>query len=147
MKIRKPCLIIVLFFICWLNLELLSAKEVPFTLEDRDRLIRVETKIEQIDKRIDQIDKRIDQIDKRIDQMMSFIWILAVIFVGITSTTIGFAIWDRRTMIRPFEARVKEIERFREIDEDKLDRLIQSLRELAKKNIEIADALKKFNLL
>jgi chaperonin cofactor prefoldin len=131
-----------------------SGKEVPFTLEDRDRLIRVEAKLaeidkrfEQIDKRFEQVDKRFEQIDKRLEQMMSFIWILAVIFSGLTASTIGFALWDRRTMIRPFEVRVKEIERMRGVDADKLERLLEALREMAKKNIELYEVLKKFNLL
>jgi hypothetical protein len=34
------------------------AKEVPYTLEDRDRLIRVEARLAEIDMRFEQIDKR-----------------------------------------------------------------------------------------
>ena len=57
-----------------------AGQEVPFTLEDRDRLVRVETSLrefkesvekrfEQIDKRFEQIDKRFEQIDKRFEQI------------------------------------------------------------------------------
>lgn len=42
-------------------------------------------------------------MDKRFEQMMTFLWMLVALFGGITSATIGFAIWDRRTMVRPFE--------------------------------------------
>ena len=51
-------------------------------------------------KRFEQIDKRFEQVDKRFDQMMTFIWIIAGIFTAITASTIGFAVWDRRTMMR-----------------------------------------------
>lgn len=37
-------------------------KEVPFTLEDRERLIRLEAKVIEMEKRIEQ---RFEQIDKR----------------------------------------------------------------------------------
>jgi len=142
------------------------AKEVPFTLEDRDRLIRMEATIkefkeavdkrfeqvdkrfEQVDKRFEQIDKRFEQIDKRFEQMIAFMWMLVVIFVGVTGSTIGFAIWDRRTMIRPFEVKTKEIEeKIKEMDEERLTKLIHSLREIAKVDSKVAEALKKFNLL
>jgi hypothetical protein len=152
---KKPMFLLsFIFLFCSLISADVSGKEVPFTLEDRDRLIRVEAKLaelekrfEQIDKRFEQVDKRFEQIDKRLEQMMSFIWILAVIFSGLTASTIGFALWDRRTMIRPFEVRVKEIERMRGVDADKLERLLEALREMAKKNIELYEVLKKFNLL
>ena len=129
-----------------------SAKEVSFTLEDRDRLIRMEATIkefkEAVDKRFEQIDKRFEQVDKRFEQTITFMWMLVVIFVGMTGSTIGFAIWDRRTMIRPFEVKTKEIEeKIREMDERKLANLIRSLKEIAKADANVAEALKKFNLL
>jgi cytochrome b subunit of formate dehydrogenase len=128
------------------------AKEVPFTLEDRDRLIRMEATIkefkEAVDKRFEQVDKRFEQVDKRFEQMIAFMWMLVVIFVGVTGSTIGFAIWDRRTMIRPFEVKTKEIEeKIKEMDEERLTKLIHSLREIAKVDSKVAEALKKFNLL
>jgi hypothetical protein len=125
-----------------------GAKEVPYTLEDRDRLIRVEARLyeidkrfEQIDKRFEQIDKRFEQIDKRFDDMFTYLWILAGIFTALTGSTIGFAIWDRSSMIRPFEFRIKELE------QGKIDRLISSLRDIAQIDKNVADILRKHNLL
>ncbi len=125
-----------------------GAKEVPYTLEDRDRLIRVEARLyeldkrfEQIDKRFEQLDKRFEQIDKRFDDMFTYLWILAGIFTALTGSTIGFAIWDRSSMIRPFEFRIKELE------QGKIDRLISSLRDLAQIDKNVADILRKHNLL
>jgi len=125
-----------------------GAKEVPYTLEDRDRLIRVEARLyeidkrfEQLDKRFEQIDKRFEQIDKRFDDMFTYLWILAGIFTALTGSTIGFAIWDRRSMIRPFEFRIKELE------QGKIDRLISSLRDIAQIDKNVADILRKHNLL
>jgi len=144
MKITAPLLV----FVFLSNYPLLFGKEVPYTLEDRDRLIRVETKIEeidkrfeQIDKRFEQIDKRFEQIDKRFDQLFTFLWIITGIFTALTISTIGFAIWDRRSMIRPFEEKVKELE------EKKIGKVIAVLQELARGDVRLAEALKKFNLL
>jgi predicted nucleic acid-binding Zn-ribbon protein len=141
------------------------AKDVPYTLEDRDRLIRIETSLkefkdsvdkrfeqvdkrfEQVDKRFEQVDKRFEQVDKRFEQIINFLWMLVTIFVGITGVTIGFAIWDRRSMIRPFETKVKQIEGELELEKDKVENLILSLRELAKKDENVSAILKRFNLL
>ena len=138
--LKKNILFFFMFFILAFNA---LAEEVPFTIEDRDRLIRVEAKLEEIDKRFEQIDKRFEElrmdINKRFDQMMTFMWMLVAIFVGITATTIGFAIWDRRTMIRPFEVKVRALE-----ETDK--KLIEVLRKLAKEDKRLAEILRSFGL-
>jgi len=118
-----------------------------FTAADRERLIRLETKLEtalqQIDKRFEQIDKRFEQIDKRFEDLFTFLWILTGIFTTLTLSSIGFAYWDRRTAIRKAkEETIATIER-----EGSLVQLINALRELAKKNKEVARVLRMFNLL
>jgi len=119
-----------------------------FTKEDRELLITLKVKIEEIDKRFEQIDKRFEQIDKRFEQVdkrfgeiVTFMWMLVVIFSSITAATIGFAIWDRRSMIRPFDDKIKKIE------EEKIDRTLSVLRFLAESDVRIAEALRRFNLL
>jgi Skp family chaperone for outer membrane proteins len=124
-----------------------------FTQADRERMIQVLTKVEEIDKRFEQMDKRIDdlrvdmnmrfqelredmnarfalidrrfeELDKRFEQvdhrfeqvnqhfvtitnlMMAIVGAFAVIVV----MAIGFAFWDRRTMLRPMEEKVKHME-------------------------------------
>jgi len=116
------------------------AREVSFTQQDRDRLIRLEVKLEEID-------KRFEQIDKRFEQMMTFMWMLIAIFVGITGVTIGFAIWDRRTMIRPFEIKIRDIEAEIANDRNKLHSLIEAFRSLAKTDEKVAEVLRKLRLL
>ncbi len=64
------------------------------------RFEQVDKRFEQIDKRFEQIDKRFEQVDKRFEQMMEFLWMLVGIFTTLTATTIGFAYWDRRTIIK-----------------------------------------------
>lgn len=71
--------------------------EIKATLEQLNK------RIEDINKRIEDTNKRIEDVNKRIDDLMNFLWMLAGIFSAITAVTIGFALWDRRTMIRPFE--------------------------------------------
>ncbi len=121
------------------------AKEVSYTLEDRDRLIRVETRLNEMDKRFEQVDKRFEELrsdmDKRFDQMFTFLWILSGIFTAMTTATISFAIWDRRSMLKPVEMKVKELE------EGKMSQLINSLKDIAKIDKNVAEVLKRYNLL
>jgi len=125
----------------------------------REELAHVDKRFEQVDKRFEQIDKRFqelrdgmdfrfEQVDNRFSDIMGFMWMLASIFTALVVLVMGFAIWDRRTMVRPFEKKVEEIEnKIREIDDVKLKNLISTFRELAKADKKVADALKSFNLL
>jgi ABC-type bacteriocin/lantibiotic exporter with double-glycine peptidase domain len=125
--------------------------ESGFTQEDRDRLIRLEatlqTFMQQVDKRFEQVDKRIEDLredmNKRFEQMMTFLWILAGIFTALVAAVIGFAYWDRRTIIR----RAKE-EAMEEMKKEGLLRsIIQVLKEMAPDNPKLAESLRKYNLL
>ncbi len=122
-------LIVLIFY----NATTAFSKEVPFTLEDRDRIIRLEAKL-------DEIDKRFEQIDKRFEQVISFLWILTTIFIAITSATIGFAFWDRKTSLKPIEEKVT-------INEKKLEHALAALRKLASVDKKVHAILKEFNLL
>jgi len=55
------------------------------------------------------MDNRFESIDKRFDQLINIMVAVICAFAGIVAVTIGFAIWDRRTMIRPFETKVRMI--------------------------------------
>ncbi len=131
-----------------------------FTQADRDRLIRMEAILEQHDKRFEQVDKRFEQVDKRFEQVdkrfeelrndmnIRFGWLIAL-FTAMTVSTIAFALWDRRTMIRPFESQVKEIYKAMEElqDEKTANKILNALRELAKTDNHLAEILKSHKLL
>ncbi len=100
-------------------------------------------RFEQVDKRLEQVDRRFEQVDRRFEQIMTFLWILAAIFTTLTATVIGFAYWDRRTIIR--KARDEAIERIEK--EGRLKDLIQAMRALAMDNPSVAEVLRRFHLL
>jgi ABC-type transport system involved in Fe-S cluster assembly fused permease/ATPase subunit len=154
MKLRIMAMILV-----WMMLlSPVCYAESGFTQEDRDRLIRLEatlqTFMQQVDKRFEQVDKRFEQMDKRIDdlredmnkrfeQMMTFLWILAGIFTALVAAVIGFAYWDRRTIIR--KAKEEAMEEMKK--EGLLRSIIQVLKEMAPDNPKLAESLRKYNLL
>jgi hypothetical protein len=138
-----------LFILCFVNLNgfCVLAEDVSFTLEDRDRLVRLEATLQEfkdsVDKRFEQVDKRFEQVDKRFEQMFHFLYILSGIFTALVGITIGFGYWDRRTMIR--EARREAIEFIEK--EGILRRLMDALKDLSRKDGNLAEALRKYNLL
>jgi exonuclease VII large subunit len=104
---------------------------------------RFEEMREDTNKRFEQVDKRFEQIDKRIDQLITFLWILAGIFTALVVAVIAFAYWDRRTIIR----RAKE-EALKEMEEaSRWKTILEALRQVAIKDSNVAEALRRFNLL
>jgi len=130
--------LIIMFAVILMIPSMVQGKEVPFTQEDRDRLIRLEVTMKEFK---ESVDKRFEQVDKRFGEMITFFWMIIGIFTAITVSTIGFAIWDRRSMIRPFESKVRELE------QGKIDKVISSLRTLAETDTKLAEALRRYNLL
>ena len=139
-----------LFFLLIVALPYISMAQTGFTQKDRELLIRLDTKVAEMDKRFDQVDKRFaemhDDMNNRFGEMMTYIGILAAIFAAITVGTISFALWDRRTMIRPFESKVKELDEKITVNKDKYENLVTVLKDYASKNKKFADSLQQFNL-
>ena len=130
--------IIALIFV--MSLVSVCFAESGFSQEDRDRLIRMEATLQVF---MQQVDKRFEQVDKRFDQMMTFLWILAGIFTALVAAVIGFAYWDRRTIIR----RAKE-EAMEDMKREGLLRsILEVLRDIAPDNVKLAEVLRKYNLL
>ncbi len=127
-----------------LCLSMVHAKEVPFTLEDRDRLIRMEAELKalskSVDTRFEEMNKRIDEVNRKIDMLFNFLWIITGIFTTITVATIGFAIWDRRTTLKPFEDKIRKLE-----DKDKA--FLEALKSLAEEDKKVHEILRKYNML
>ena len=148
-----------LFGVACLVLAFLSfssalGQETGFTQEDRERLVRLEATLQvfmqQVDKRFEQIDKRFEQVDKRFEdvrsrfeQLTSFLWILVAIFTTLTAVVIGFAYWDRRTIVR--KARDEAVEAIEK--EGRLRDLIHALRRLASDDPKLAEVLRTFRIL
>jgi predicted PurR-regulated permease PerM len=159
--------VIFILFILMGN-QVVIAGEGGFTQEDRERLIRLEAtlqtfmeqtnkrfedmnkRFEQVDKRFeelrDDMNKRFEQVDKRFEQLYTFLWIITGIFTTLTLGVIGFAYWDRRTIIRKArEESVEEVER--RFNLSVVMKFIEALRELAREDEKVARVLRQFNLL
>lgn len=134
-----------------LDFSISHGGEIPYTQEDRDRLIRVETKLEEglkavnqridaLGKRIDALDKRIDALDKRIDGLQSIVLGGFGVLFGGMMALIGFVLWDRRTALQPAIRKNKELE-------EKEERLERALKEYAMHDPKLAQILSSVGLL
>lgn len=104
-----------------------------FSQEDRDMLIELNARVDQLEKRM----------EERFNDMFNFFYILAGIFTAIMVASIGFAFWDRRTVIR--QAKKEAIEF---IEQEGLSRrMLDALRAAAQENEALAKALRNVHLL
>jgi hypothetical protein len=86
-----------LFLSFWVKAEL---KEIPFTLDDRDRIIRTEQKVESVKA---EMTARFETVDKRFDQLFNFLWAIIGIFTAMMISVFGFAFWDRKLSLAPLK--------------------------------------------
>ena len=68
-------------------------------------------------------------------------------FSALVAAIIGFALWDRRTMLRPLERTVTDLTEDLSSNRQRLEALLDALRALGQRNPEVANVLKQFNLL
>ena len=68
-------------------------------------------------------------------------------FSALVAAIIGFALWDRRTMLRPLERSVTSLTEDLSSNRQRLEALVEALRTLGQRNSEVAGVLKQFNLL
>ena len=121
MKTLKQSLLILLFLLP----SLLQAmeKEIPFTLDDRDRIIRTEQKVESLRTELNtKIDSKFDglrsEMNARFDQLFNFLWAIIGIFTTMMVSVFGFAFWDRKLSLAPVKAEnLKTLNALREFAE------------------------------
>ncbi len=91
--VMKRITLVLIVFILFL-MSVSDAREVPFTQEDSDRLIRLETKVEEGIKGTNQ---RFEDLRGEVEALRELIYLV----IGGIFVLIGFVIWDRRTALAP----------------------------------------------
>ena len=130
-KITTIIAICVIFLPMMLKAEL---KEIPFTIDDRDRIIRTEQKIEAVDAKIDmKVDGLRSEITTRFDQLFNFLWAIIGIFTTMMVSIFGFAFWDRKLSLDPLKR--------------ENEKTLSVLRDYAKQQPKLYEILKNAGLL
>jgi len=101
---------------------------VPFTLADRDRIVRLEEGQKSLQL---QIDQRFSAVDRQFADLRNLIYVVLAGMFGLVS----FVLWDRRTALAPAIRRQKELA-------DQEDLIKRALQEYAKVEPRLAEILR-----
>jgi tetrahydromethanopterin S-methyltransferase subunit G len=103
MKLLNILILVVLIFI---TTNYAVAKEDYRALTLNERMIKLETRVDEGFKTVNQ---RIDEINRRIDILINIMLCdFGIILAGMFAL-VGFVIWDRRTAVAPVARELKEI--------------------------------------
>ncbi len=127
---------------------LAQMREVPFTLDDRDRIMQTQVKVEsmrnEMNTRFESRQRQITDVKTELSAVRQeikdvkqeivnlFYWGFGIM-LSLMLFVLGFIIWDRRTAMEPVRERTQS--------------LLQSLREYAKEQPKLADILRSHGLL
>ena len=108
------------------------------------RLVRVETRMEGLEESIKQLREDLNsQLDRHFQLILGVLAAFTFMFVSI----LGFAVWDRRTMLRPVVDKVKSLEEDLSTKGRRLDVILDALRSLGQRDERVAAILKRLHLL
>jgi len=133
---KKMLLIMVVMAIMG-NALFAYARDISFTQEDRDRIIRLEEGQKFLQRQID--DLKIST-QRQFDNLYTLIlWGFGILFGGM-GMLMGFVLWDRRTALAPAIKKNKELE-------ERGDLLEKALKEFAKQEPRLAEVLRTMRLM
>ncbi len=124
---------------------------VPYTLADRDCLIKLEAEMGSVRNEMNslrnemhslrnEMNARLDSQQKQIDDLKTlFFWGFSIT-ITLIIFMLGYTIWNRRTALKPALTQAEEAN-------DKARSLITILREYAKTRPELAEILRTYGLL
>lgn len=131
-RIMKKTLLFVAAFLLLTGITALptcclsQANQVLYTLEDRDRSIRMEEKIVSLEK---SVNTRFESIDDKLDKLYTLIYFV----LGGVFGLIGLVFWDRRSYIKPVKEDIRELQ--------------NALKDFAKEQPKLADILRSHGLM
>ena len=123
---------IMVFLFCLSITGFSQSIQIPYTQDDRDRLIRLEEKVSGMDQslnaKIDLVEKnlntRIDGLESKLDFISGLLLVLITVMFGFT----GYLIWDRKTTLKPVQNSQRQlVELLREYAKEKGDDTLKNL--------------------
>ena len=110
-----------------------QAQQVGFTQADRERMVRMETTLqmfmESTNQRFEQVDQRFaeqrEDINQRFEQVMLTLQMIAAVFTAFFLAMLGYAWWDRRTIVR--KAKEDTLEALAKTKESRKNALVEQV--------------------
>ena len=131
-------LFVILFI--FISLAASAQKEVPFTLDDRDRIIRVEVEQKAIRNEMNSLRNEMNAKFEGIDKQFTFLYWALSILIGLVVINLGYTIWDRRTAIHPIKESLYE-------EKIEIGKIKTALKEMGESDQKIAEILKRVAIL
>ncbi len=120
---------ILLLIINFLILHQINATQIPFTQDDKERLIRLEIKMEEgfksLDYRFQAIDKKFEAIDSKFEGIQNQLNLISALIVTLVAGVLGsvaYMWWDRRLANAPIKEEI-------ETEKRKYNTLVVALKE------------------
>ncbi len=133
-----------ILFIALLNGISAQTKEVPYTLDDRDRLIKVEAQVSslrnEMDTRFNAVNERIDSLRTELSSRIDTLYWGFGILIALMLFLMGYIMWDRKTALNPVQTKAI-------LNTEKIYKLEQALKEHAKTDSKLAEILKSAGIL
>ncbi|MBC8110392.1 MAG: hypothetical protein H7Y04_04965 [Verrucomicrobia bacterium] len=100
----KKTIVVFVFFILSIS-GFAQDKTLPYTLEDRERLIRVESKTENLEDKVENLEKKVDagfaRVDAGFSDLKQQINTLFGACIGLIGVLLVIIFWDRRAAMQP----------------------------------------------
>lgn len=128
------------------RLTTLEQKTVGLEQGQKAILREMDQRFEAMDKRFDAMDKRFEAMDRRFAQVQALIIGILAAFASLVAVTISFAIWDRRTAVKPVDDRVDKLEKDLQSYKDKLDSFVYNLSKYSEDDDKLAAVLRSITL-
>ena len=131
----------ILLLSCPVLLSAQVSREIPYTQDDRDRMIRLETDVSNLRSEMkSNIDiLRSDMKSNIADIRLDIRWSFGILF-SMMAVLVGFVLWDRRSVVAPVQREQAE-------QKQNYETLLKALRQLAEKQADLREVLKNSGLL
>jgi chaperonin cofactor prefoldin len=150
--------LIVILFLFLLSGNVFSQKkdiEVPYTIADRERMVRIEVRLDNIEKRMDAVEKKVDDgnrsiredLGNEIRQMRDAIWGLVYAMLGLIGVFIAVLVWDRRKTLYPVLKQMETADERLQEEIQHRKKIDKFLKDLSGKDKKVLEAMKHAGLL
>ena len=129
------------------RLTTLEQKMVNLEQGQQAILREIDKRFEAMDQRFEAMDKRFEAMDQRFAQVQALIIGILVAFTSLVAVTISFAIWDRRTAVKPVDDRVDKLSIDFEKYKNKFETFLENLRKQAETDDSLAAVLRSITFL
>lgn len=114
-----------------------QTKEVSFTLDDRDRIMRTEQKVEGLQQ---EMNIKIDSLRKEMTSRIDTLYWGFGILIALMLFLFGYIVWDRRTALNPVQSKTYDLS-------ERYFKMETALKEKAKNDPKLAEILKSVGIL